>query len=51
MLLPIAVIVLMIGACWFVNDTKSKHGVCCGKGCAGCPIIEKDRKAKNKNYH
>lgn len=26
---------------WFVNDTKKKHGVCCGKACAGCPIVEK----------
>ncbi len=36
------IVIIMILACIFVNDTKKKYGTCCGKGCAGCPIIEEE---------
>lgn len=39
----IVVVLLMVAGCLFVNDTKKKHGVCCGKGCAGCPVFEEHR--------
>lgn len=45
----IITILLLVAGCFFVNDTKDKHGVCCGKGCAGCKVFEEDRKRKNQN--
>lgn len=46
-LIAILVVFILIGGSFFVNDTKAKHGVCCGKGCAGCKVFEETRK-KNK---
>ena len=42
--------VILVLACIFVNDTKKKHGTCCGKGCAGCPVFEEEitRRSKRK---
>ncbi|ONI38680.1 hypothetical protein AN639_07310 [Candidatus Epulonipiscium fishelsonii] len=34
--------IILFGGCYFVNDTQKKHGTCCGKGCAGCPVFEQE---------
>lgn len=44
----VVIAIIMIAGCYFVNDTKKKHGVCCGKGCAGCPIFEEEINRRKK---
>lgn len=43
-IIAIVITVIMIAGCLFVNDTRKKHGVCCGKACAGCPTFEEERR-------
>lgn len=47
-ILAIISIVILVSGCFFVNNTKSQHGVCCGKGCAGCKVYEDYHNKKKK---